>query len=89
MFLIVFHLFDLFFLFLKLLYTRAGQKVKRVTVGRDTDQPKFSSLSNEDNQNGSIACAVEVPVSGQADMDHKTNVTRQGSNTRNLSHADA
>ena len=26
-------------------------------------------VSNEDNQNGSIACAVEVPVSGQADMD--------------------
>ena len=47
-----------------------------------------ATMSNEDNQNGSIACAVEVPVSGQADMDdmwmtrgaNKTNVTRQGSN---------
>ena len=28
-----------------------------------------ATMSNEDNQNGSIACAVEVPVSGQADMD--------------------
>ena len=48
-----------------------------------------AAMSNEDNQNGQIACAVEVPISGQADMDgmwmtrsaNKTNVTRQGSNT--------
>ena len=51
-------------------------------------------MSNEDNQNVSIVCAVEVPVSGQADMDdmwvtlgaNKTNVTKQGPNL-NLGHA--
>ena len=51
-------------------------------------------MSTEDNQNGSIACVVEVPVNGPADMDdmwmtrgaNKTNVTRQRSNM-SLSHA--
>ena len=57
----------------------------------------FRLLSKEDNQNGSIACAVAVPVSGQADVDdmwmtrgaNKTNVTRQGIKHLNLSHPDA
>ena len=52
-----------------------------------------ATMPNEDNQNGSIACAVGVPVSGQADMDDMWRKQNKRDKTRikhlDLSHADA